>query len=380
MARQTRPPYSLRPKGAGWEIRITLDGKQSSHSFRGTEKDAHAKAAELLRQKREGTWVPPSNLTVAELLAEWQQARAANGIEPTTWRVSDWCIRRHLNPAVGSVPIDKLTTLHLDRLYTAMMQGYSDNSRRLVHTTINGCLAWAVKKQLLTRNVAKYAERPVGSPRPIAVLNEEQTSLFIEAAKDTSLYLPILIATHTGMRVGEVAALCWEDIDLDKGLIHVQTSSQPITRSVRENAPKVGKMAAKITGNARLKAPKNGKPRHVGMSLSLIQTLLPFRSTGRVCLNDQGRPRTGNALAIAFRTFARTLGLELHFHCLRHGAVTHLTQANVHPTIMGKMLGHASLQMTAHYSHPDTAALRRAAEAIGNSLEHPLAGEIRTCP
>jgi integrase len=367
-----RPPYSLRKKGAGWEIRLTENGKQSSHSFRGTEKDAHAHAAQLLKEKKEGTWVPPSNLTVADLLREWQQARAAGGIEPTTWRSGDWAIRCHLNPAFGSLPIEKLTTLHLDRLYTAMMKHYSDNSRRLVHTTINACLSWAVKKQLLTRNVAKYAERPVGSPKPVAVLSEEQTSLLIDAAKGTTLYLPIMIAAHTGMRVGEVAALCWEDIDFDKGLIFLQSSSQPIIRSVRDNAPKIGRMAGKVQGHTRIKAPKSGKPRYVGLSPSLIQTLLPLRSSGRVCLNDQGQPRTANALGLAFRTFARSLGLEIHFHCLRHGAATHLTQANVHPSIMGKMLGHASWAMTDHYSHPDTAALHRAAAALGNSLEPSL--------
>lgn len=396
MPRKTRPPYSLRAKGNGWEIRATFEGKQTSHWFKGDEAGAHARAAEILAEKRQGTYVPPSRLTVADLLDQWQEVKAGDGLEPTTWRSRDYCARQFLKPAIGSLQVEKLTGLHLDRLYAKMAEderGLSDSTRAQVHYVISACLSWAVKKRLIARNAAKDATAPKVEDNEQVVLTEDQTVVLIAAAEGSALHIPILLAAHTGMRVAEIAALEWDTIDLDRGLLEVRRSVQIVGKQVRENIPQVGKMKRKVgelNGHTRAKCPKNGKPRWVGLSPQLVDALraewerrqAASIEHQRVCLSPAGKPRTGSSISLAFRLLANRLGLrDIHFHSLRHGAATHLANANIHPSAAAAMLGHSSWRMTRKYTHPDTAALRAAAAALGSSLkpslEPSLTGTVR---
>src|SRR5262249_37757410 len=82
------------------------------------------------------------------------------------------------------------------------------------------------------------------------VLDTNATAALIEAARDTTLSVPILLGVTTGMRRGEVVALRWRHVDLDKGQISVEESAEQTKTGIRYKPPKSGSQRALWTSYA----------------------------------------------------------------------------------------------------------------------------------
>jgi integrase len=152
---------------------------------------------------------------------------------------------------------------------------------------------------------------------------------------------PIVItALNTGMRVGEILGLRWDEVDFDRGQILVRTS-------------------------------KNGEPRHVEMNGLLADTLRQM----------QRRPqnpyvfgsRDGNPYADIRKSFKSALAAsgiaEFRFHDLRHTFASHLVMNGVDLMTVKELLGHKTIQMTLRYSHLSQGHKKKAVEAIGSILD-----------
>lgn len=86
---------------------------------------------------------------------------------------------------------------------------------------INGCLDYAYKLKLISYKPTDIAKIPP-SPKKINVWNETQLKYFLTQIKDTPLYIPVITIALTGLRVGELCGLRWENIDLETGFITVK--------------------------------------------------------------------------------------------------------------------------------------------------------------
>ncbi len=113
----------------------------------------------------------------------------------------------------------------------------------------------AVKWRLLLRNPADSVDPPTPIRREVTAIDEDRSAELIEAATGTRLYLPIILASTTGMRRGEILALRWNDFDLRGALVLVK-------RSVEETKQGIA-----------FKRPKNGRARQITMPEILISAL-----------------------------------------------------------------------------------------------------------
>jgi len=152
-------------------------------------------------------------------------------------------------------------------------------------------------------------------------LTKEQSKALLEAAKGTDVYLPCLLALHTGMRRGEVFGLKWADVDICKREIKVQRSY---------NGPT-----------------KNGKTRLVPISSLLEEILLdnypmtPDNSSKMSVIPKQFDPNPG------LRAACRRAGIEpVNFHALRHTFATMALEAGRSPRKVQQVLGHSALSTT----------------------------------
>lgn len=151
-------------------------------------------------------------------------------------------------------------------------------------------------------------------------LTKEQSMLLLEACHGDEIYLPVLLALHTGMRRGEVFGLKWADVDIFKGEIKVHRSYDGPT--------------------------KNGKSRVVPISLRLEKVLLdkiPMKAdnSSESVVPGIFDPNPG------LRGACRKAGIEpINFHALRHTFATLALEAGRSPRKVQQVLGHTALSTT----------------------------------
>lgn len=161
--------------------------------------------------------------------------------------------------------------------------------------------------------------------------------------------LGILITLSSGLRIGEVCALKWSDIDLEKGVIHVRRTIQRIY--VIENGTRKTQVL--------IDTPKTkGSNREIPMTKTLINMIKPLKKIVNddffILTNDE-KPTEPRTYRSYYFLFMEKLGLPLvKFHCLRHSFATRCIESNADYKTVSVLLGHANISTTLNlYVHPN---------------------------
>src|SRR5712691_6505095 len=131
-------------------------------------------------------------------------------------------MRRHIVPRIGVLPLAKLRPAHVQATIDAKMSdGLAPRTVIQAYRVLSAAFRQAVRWETLAVNPVA-AVRPPRADRPRLTVPDAKTlRLIIDAALETSLHVPIVVAATTGLRRGEVLGLRWCDIDLEAGLIRV---------------------------------------------------------------------------------------------------------------------------------------------------------------
>lgn len=137
----------------------------------------------------------------------------------------------HVLPALGAIPLQRLTPEHLDTFYAELLRsgrqdgssgGLSVKTVRNVHAMLHKALAYAARKGTVPRNVAVLADplKLSSVPRPeMRVWDADQLRQFLAEMEDHRLYPAFFLLANTGMRRGELLGLRWKDVDLERATI-----------------------------------------------------------------------------------------------------------------------------------------------------------------
>jgi integrase len=369
----------IRQRSPGsWELRYSLgtdaSGKRKvvTTTYRGSRKDAEKEMRRRIRlvDTNEHAEAGSARLTVGAWLESWL-ASSCETLAPQTQDRYGTIVRGHLIPALGAVPLVKLTPARINEFYTSLGERQlSPRGRRLIHQVLTTALSRAVELQLIVRNPTEGLRRrlPKVPQTEMLVLTPEQCRCVIEATKGTQLYAPVLIALATGARRGECLALRWKNVDLTAGTALISESLE------------------QRRGSVRAKAPKGEKSRTVALPIFAVDALrqwkrqqaedllrLGVRQNGdtRVCVRLDGKTPTPIATSHAFTDLMRKLPEmpAIHFHSLRHTHATQLLAAGVHPKVAQERLGHSKITLTMDlYSHVTPGMQREAADKLDKLL------------
>jgi integrase len=357
----------IRQRSPGsWELRYSLGtnsatGKRkiATATIKGTRRDAEKELRRLLRTVDTGEHVDSNRITVREWLTIWL-ATVKPEISPRTHESYTAIVNNRLIPAFGNLLLAKLAPVDIQKTYTEWSTGgrqdgksgpLAPQSRRFIHRVLSAAVGRAVELQLIARNPARTLRKrlPKIERHEMATLTAEQSAQLLDAIRSTPLYWPVMIALATGARRGEILALRWRNVDLDRGTARIIESLERTTAGLRFKPPKSGRArvvtlpAFAIEELRRLKR---------GQAESLL--LLGVRQTGDtlVCAQPDASPISPNVLTNYFGRVARRLSVPIHFHSLRHTHATQLLLAGVHPKVAQERLGHSTVAMTLDiYSH-----------------------------
>jgi integrase len=359
----------IRERSPGaFEIRYALGsdlatGKRrtATVTVRGSRKDAERELRRLLRALDTGEHVDPHRMTVREWLTTWLDAIRQEVAPRTAERYAE-IANNFLVPALGNLQLVKLAPVHIQDAYVVWRNGgrrdgkpggLGPRTRRHFHRVLSAALARAVENQLIARNPCDVFKKrlPKVERREMAVLTAELSMRLLVAIKHTRVYWPVLIALATGARRGEILALRWRNIDLDRGTVRIVEGLEQ-TRA-----------------GLRFKAPKNEKARAITVPAFAIDELhrlqreqaeellkLGVRQNGDtlLCSRADGEAMQPRSLTHEFsRLVARLEDLpRVRFHDLRHSHATQLLAAGVHPKVAQERLGHSTISVTLDlYSH-----------------------------
>lgn len=282
-------------------------------------------------------------LTVAQLIDLYMQRYEGRDVS-RVHRLAWW--RR----ALGSIQLQALTEdhvhAHLEALGEQRSRFYAGKDAegrpifkarpsKVAPATVNragaalaAVITWAIKRRVAPagyvhpcRNIERRPENNLVT----RFLSEEERERLLCACKSKRwprLYLLVLMALTTGARKGELQALCWKDVDLERA-------------------------------EARVSVSKNGDPRVLPLVPSVVAELERFRAGNRVRVFGSARdPSKAFAFESQFKDAMRSAKVrDFTFHCLRHTCASILAAKGATLLEIADLLGHRQLQVTKRYAH-----------------------------
>jgi integrase len=352
-------------------------------TFIGKGPDADKRIIELCSQFERGIDINPKKITFSEYLDKWLKDFGKTNLSPRTLESYESIIDRHLKPELGAIQLSKLSPAHLREFYTkSLTDGRVDNKQtkgkaltantvhhfhRLIHLALKQAVRW----ELIFRNVAdavdppkQQSENDEGS-KDLVFLTEQEIETLFKTLKPTYAYLPAYIAVNTGMRIGEVLGLRWQDVDLEGKTLTIKQTLQTIKREIR----------------VRNRAKTKGSRRTIDLPDNLIAVLKKeqtqqetqkrwtykdvYQDHDLVCAREDGAPIKPSSFGSYFVTLAHRAGLNISFHTLRHTHASLLLKAGEYPKVISERLGHSQIGITMDiYSHVMPGMQKQAAEKI----------------
>ena len=310
--------------------------------------------------------------TVGQWMDVWFENYAKIKVRPSSHQTYRGYIENHIKPNIGSIPLNKLTSLELQKLYKKLLgngrverieskkqpKGLSAKTVRNINQIICSALNLAIEQRLILTNPADACALPKLEHREMKTLPVEQLTSFLREAKESGVFEMYYIELATGLRRGELLGLKWSDIDLEHGSLRVQ------------------RQIARIDGEI-VEAPLKTKNAYRTLPLS-ADAIDVLKTQEKKCGNSQyvfpsptGGPISPDSVLHMLHRVLKRAGLpKVRFHDLRHTFATLALQNGVDIKTVSGMLGHFSAGFTLDtYAHVTTATQKEAA----NTMEKVLA-------
>lgn len=214
-----------------YQYRYT-DRKGNRHTLTvGTLEELRKREEQVLKDKSDGIRAEAKNVTLNDLFELW--CRLKRGLKDNTFQNYCYMYNTFVRPAIGKYRISTLKRSDIKAFYNTLVDGKNLKVATVdtIHTVLHQVLTVAVEDGYLRTNIADNLLKELKQSHNMdsghrRALTEPEQDLFLDfLSKENCRYYhwyPIFsVMIHTGMRVGEITGLRWEDIDLDKGFIDV---------------------------------------------------------------------------------------------------------------------------------------------------------------
>ena len=315
--------------------------------------------------------------TVGSWLEVWMENYAKVKLRPSTFKTSQGFLSNHIKPQIGSIPLDKLTTIHIQRFYNNLQKSgrvqrknfpelkdksLSPRVVRGVHTLLRNCLEQAVAERLILSNPAQGCKLPQLEKKEMKILPQEKIGLYLAEAEKRGLLAAFYLELTTGLRRGELLALQWTDLDAESKTLAITKQVNRINGELVVSPPKtrnsVRTLALPQQAVNLLVAEHKKHPRN--------PYLFPSPKTGTMYDPDAFR-RTHDKIL-------KAIGAEhIRFHDLRHTFATLSLKSGVDVKTLSGALGHYSAGFTLNtYTHATAQMKQDAADTIGGVISQQM--------
>ena len=378
-------------RGTKWAYRayagkdpVTGKDKQASKSGFLTKKDAQLAAALFERQFHSGEYVQPSAITFEALYNDWLKHYLSQGAKESSHRARRIALNHVVNE-FGNTLIQKITKKDYQDMIDDLSSRYSANYVSSMHTSANMVFSYAYENKMIKEIPSKDVKLPK-KKKTVAdlekdsinekFLEKEELEEFLLAAKDEGLegdLLTFAMLAYTGLRVGEMIALKWADIDFANQTLRVyKTCYNPTNNKL----------------HYQLLTPKTeSSVRTLTIDPVLVDLLLEYKreqekvitenkmfhhDNGFIFATNEGYPKTIKTISNRLQRLLKKTSIQKRItpHSFRHTHTSLLIEANVHIKEIQERLGHSDINTTMDiYAHMTKNVKKEASNKFGNLMK-----------
>lgn len=393
---------SVRKRGSTWSYYFdlgTVNGKRQKKEKGGfrTKKEAETALAKAINEyNANGTVFEPTEITVADYLNQWFDLYCKPNLKYNTQVGYLKIINTHLIPAFGHYKLKALTAAPIQEyINSKKYEGYSKNSITNILAVLSGALSYAVEPlHYIVASPCLYVKCPKieRKSKERIILTIDEWNRIKARFSGTRFYIPLMIGFYTGMRISEVFALTWDDIDFENHTISVnkQIVKRNFGSDVRKAAARVGGKAVKSSwyfttpktaesirtvkiGETLIRALKEEKSIQLKNELrygeyytvhvikeerdekgNAMKHIIPVQKcvasslprARMVCIHENGEYTSTDSFKYCSRVIHNELQLAFDFHSLRHTHATMLIEAGAEIKDVQTRLGHNNITTT----------------------------------
>ena len=352
---------NIRKRADGrWEGRYGVYSEEKGRKlYRSVYGRSYREVKEKLAEQNEY----PKNLVSAEQASkteilfgdaarEWL-AEVKNSKKQSTYIKYMLIYSGHLEKQFSNIELQEITDALAAEKFSVSM---SDSTRKSIYCVLNQILKFASRKySLLVPNLKNPV--PESCRKPVEALTRtEQSRLFSSLCCDTDLFkTAILLCLYTGLRLGEVCALKWTDIDLENGMIRVSSTVQRIYAEGQK------------TKTSLLETPPKSEfsRREIPLSPVMADRIQEFKDQETYVFGGR-KPVEPRTMQNHFKRITREAGIpDKNFHILRHTFATNCIEGGTDVKSLSEILGHSDVQITLNrYVHPSMDTKRKHMDSL----------------
>lgn len=370
-----------------------LNGRPMIHrkTIHGTKKEAEVELAKFVTEVQNGLVIDGKSLKFSEFVEVWKRDYGSKELAPTTYKRYCRMLETRILPYFGHFYINKIRPTDIMKFYdllekdTQLVRKKGNNGSETKkplsgktilehHRLLRAMLHRAVYWQLIVSNPAERVQPPRAKKTKRRSYDDEQTKILLEnleklTVEDTKYKVAIILTIFTGVRLGELMGLEWQDVDFRNGIISINRSSQYLSdMGVFTKVPKTESSIREIAIPEFIISLLEEYKLWYEEQKSLYGEL--WTNSDRLFVQADGKPMHPSSISKWFVKYVGTIGLPvINFHGLRHTNASLLVAQNIDIAVVSARLGHAQISTTLDfYVHPLLSHNRKAGYALENLL------------
>jgi site-specific recombinase, phage integrase family len=367
-----------------------LDGKPAKHTktVHCTKKEAEVELAKFVTKVQSRMVADGKSMTFAEFTEIWKRDYVSKELAPTTYARYLGILNTRILPYFSKFKLDKIKPTDIMKFYdmlendTQIRRLKNNKGERLTkplsqktilehHRLLRAMLHKAVYWQLIVNNPAERVQPPKARKPKRKYYDDEQCKILLEnlETQEIKYKVAIIITIFTGVRLGELMGLEWDDIDFRNGIISINKASQYLSeKGVFTKAPKTESSIREVAIPDFVVSLLEQYKLWYDEQKSFCGEL--WTDSNRLFVQSDGKPMHPSTISKWFVKYVGQIGLPvINFHGLRHTNATLLISQNIDVAVVAARLGHAQITTTFNfYVHPIISHNRNAGNALENLL------------
>ena len=353
----------------GWRATITIgrntDGKLIRKQFYGKTKIETIEKMNDYKEKNKRGLIPKNDkITLMKWYKTWLFDFKSNELKASTIQRYDVIYKNYIKDSeIGGIKLKDLNTITLQNYYNNLIKiGKTPMTIKFLNKAVKSCLKYAKRINYIMENCCDNVILPKVTciqDEKVQVFTLEEQKAFMETIKNHKYRIEFILTLGTGLRIGELVALRWSDIDF-------KNKSLKVNKSIGRGYKYVNGKQKFVIQETTPKTPSS--IREVVIPDKIIDELIIHKTNqgiikekykeiyedkNYVFANELGQHILSDTLSKSFVKVLKDNGFRhVKFHSLRHTYATRLFEKGVQLKTVQKLLGHSSIEITADiYTH-----------------------------